>query len=56
MQQTSTEPNVARLRAYCSNIGRYRSLLTTQLSDRERTYLLSRLDEEQRAFDKLSSE
>jgi hypothetical protein len=51
-----TESNLAHLRAYSSNIGRYRSLLTTQLSASERTYLQNRLDEEQRAFETLSNE
>jgi hypothetical protein len=51
-----TEPHLVRLRAYCGNMSRYRSLLTTQLSDGERTYLQNRLDEEQLAFEKLSNE
>ena len=39
--------NLERLRAHQKNIGRYRRLLATQLSDLERSYLQRRLSEEQ---------
>ena len=39
--------NLERLRAHQKNIGRYRRLLATHLSDLERSYLQRRLSEEQ---------
>ena len=41
------EENLARLRAHRSNIGRYKRLLKTQLSDLERAFIAKRLEEEQ---------
>jgi hypothetical protein len=40
------DENLARLRAYRTNIQRYRRLLATQLSELERTYIERRLEEE----------
>lgn len=41
------EENLARLRAHRNNIGRYKRLLKTQLSDLERAFIAKRLEEEQ---------
>ena len=41
------EENLARLRARRNNIGRYKRLLKTQLSDLERAFIAKRLEEEQ---------
>lgn len=41
-----TEKDCARLQAHTSNIGRYRRLLETDLSEIERTFLRRRLSEE----------
>lgn len=49
-----TAEKVARLRAHDSNIGRYRRLLMTNLSDLERRFLEQRLSEEKSAVESLS--
>ena len=41
------EENLARLRAHRNNIGRYKRLLKTQLSDLARAFIAKRLGEEQ---------
>jgi hypothetical protein len=41
-----TEKDCARLQAHNSNIGRYRRLLETNLSEIERTFIQRRLSEE----------
>jgi hypothetical protein len=41
-----TEKDCARLQAHHSNIGRYRRLLETDLSETERTFIQIRLSEE----------
>jgi hypothetical protein len=41
------EEILARLRAHRSNVGRYKRLLKTQLSDLERAFIAKRLEEEQ---------
>ena len=41
------EENLAHLRAHRSNVGRYKRLLKTQLSDLERAFIAKRLEEEQ---------
>lgn len=43
------DENLARLRARRNNIHRYRRLLTTHLSEVERTYIQKRLREEEEA-------
>ena len=43
------EENLARLRARRNNIGRYKRLLKTQLSDLERAFVAKLLEEEQGA-------
>lgn len=47
------EENLARLRAHRNNMQRYRQLLATQLSDLERTYIASRLEDERAACEAL---
>ena len=47
------EENLARLRAHRNNIGRYKRLLKTQLSDLERAFIAERLEEEQGAAEAL---
>jgi hypothetical protein len=42
-----TEKDCARLQSHNSNIGRYRRLLETNLSEIERTFLQRRISEEQ---------
>ena len=42
-ETTMIEENLARLRAYRDNIGRYERLLATQLSDLERAVIAKRL-------------
>ena len=42
-----TEKDCARLQSHDSNIGRYRRLLETNLSEIERTFLQRRISEEQ---------
>ncbi|MGY3341990.1 hypothetical protein ACVWZ4_004369 [Bradyrhizobium sp. USDA 4472] len=49
-----TDESIARLRAYDSNISRYRRLLKTNLSDLERQFLEQRLNEEQLAIASLT--
>lgn len=51
-----TDENLARLRTHRNNIHRYRRLLTTRLTDLERSYVERRLQEEQSAIDALSTE
>jgi len=48
------EENLARLRTHRNNIDRYRRLLKTPLTDTEQAFIMRRLDEEQRAFEKIS--
>ena len=48
------EEQLARLRAHRSNIRRYRRLLRTKLTDVEQAFIMRRLDEEQREFEKIS--
>lgn len=50
------EPNLERLRAHRANIGRYRRLLATRLSDLERAYIKRRLNEEQASVEALVQE
>jgi hypothetical protein len=47
------DDNFARLRAHRNNIHRYRRLLSTQLSELERAYIVRRLAEEQSAVEAL---
>ena len=49
-----TDEELARLQAYDSNIGRYRRLLKTNLSDLERRFLERRLGEERSAVERLA--
>ena len=49
-----TDEKLARLRAHDSNIGRYRRLLKTNLSDLERRFLERRLSEERSAVESLA--
>jgi hypothetical protein len=44
----------ARIRAYRSNIGRYRQLLASELTDLERAFVHRRLAEDKRALDVLA--
>lgn len=48
------EENLARLRAHRNNIHRYRRLLSTELSELERSYIERRLREEKVAMAALS--
>lgn len=50
------DENLARLRAHRNNIYRYRRLLTTKLTELERSYIERRLQEEQSAMESLSTE
>jgi hypothetical protein len=50
------DENLARLRAHCNNVHRYRRLLATKLTVLERAYIERRLQEEQDAFAALSEE
>jgi hypothetical protein len=50
------DENLSRLRAHRNNIHRYRRLLTTQLTDLERSYIKRRLQEEQSAIEAISRE
>ena len=43
----------AKMRAHRSNLARYGWLLTTQLTDSEREFVVRRMDEEQRDIDAL---
>jgi hypothetical protein len=47
------EVNLERLRAHRNNVGRYRRLLETRLSDLERAYIERRLREEQASIEGL---
>ena len=47
--------NFERLRAHRNNIHRYRQLLSTPLSELERSFIVKRLDEERVAFQSLSN-
>ncbi|MCP3469693.1 hypothetical protein NLM33_05035 [Bradyrhizobium sp. CCGUVB1N3] len=49
-----TDERLARLRAHDRNIGRYRRLLKTNLSDIERQFLEQRLSEEKSAVESLA--
>jgi hypothetical protein len=49
-----TDEELARLRAHDNNIGRYRRLLKTNLSDLERRFLERRLREERSAVESLA--
>jgi hypothetical protein len=50
------DQKLARLRAHCNNVLRYRRLLATRLTDLERAYIERRLEEEQASMDALSQE
>jgi hypothetical protein len=50
-----TEQACARFRAHHSNIGRYRKLLKTRLSDLERRFLERRISEEEREMELLAT-
>lgn len=50
------EANVARIRTHRNNIHRYRRLLQTEWSDRERDFIERRIAEEQAALDVLVAE
>jgi hypothetical protein len=52
---TMLEENLVRLRAHRNNIHRYRRLVQTELTDLERAFVMKRLDEEQEAFQSISS-
>jgi hypothetical protein len=52
---TMIDEKVARLRAHCNNISRYRRLLRTNLSDLERQFIERRLSEEEAAMEGLVS-
>jgi hypothetical protein len=56
MEPLMIDENLARLRAHRNNIRRYRRLLTTELTDLERSYIERRLKEEQSAIEALSAE
>jgi hypothetical protein len=49
------DETIARLRTHQNNIGRYRGLLRTRLTEIERQYLERRLSEEQSALEALVS-
>jgi hypothetical protein len=49
------DENVALIRAHGNNIGRYRSLLRTNLSNLERQFIERRLKEEEAAMEDLAS-
>ena len=48
------DQQLARLRAYQSNIHRYRSLLKTTLTEFERQFVEKRLTEEQTSLERLA--
>jgi hypothetical protein len=50
------EENLARIRTHRNNIHRYRRLLRTELSDRERDFIERRMAEEQAVLDALVAE
>src|ERR1043166_7792289 len=50
------EVNLERLRTHRANIGRYRKLLATRLTDVERTYIERRLGEERASVEALLRE
>jgi hypothetical protein len=50
------EVNLERLRTHRANIGRYRKLLATRLTDLERTYIERRLSEERASVEALLQE
>ena len=52
--ELSVDEKLARLRAHRNNIGRYRRLLKTQLSELERGFILKRLGEETEALQNIS--
>lgn len=49
------EQNLARVRSHRANVGRYRNLLNTHLSDLERQFIERRLAEEQSKLDELTA-
>lgn len=51
-----TDINSALVAAHRANIGRYRRLLQTELTDLERAFIQRRLAEEHRALEELQSE
>jgi hypothetical protein len=51
---TVMDEKLARLRTHCYNIGRYRRLLKTKLTDLERHFTERRLSEEQSDYERLS--
>ena len=48
------DENIARLRTRRDNIGRYRRLLQTKLTDLERQFIERRLSEEQSDYERVS--
>jgi len=48
------EEKLARLRTHRNNIGRYRRLLRTKLTDLERDFVLKRIKEEEQALQALA--
>jgi hypothetical protein len=49
------DEKLARLRTHRNNIGRYRRLLNTQLTDCERQFIEKRLSEERSAMESLAA-
>ena len=49
------DENLARLRTHRNNISRYRGLLKTHLTDRERQFIEKRLLEERTAMERLAA-
>ncbi|MGA2995611.1 hypothetical protein [Bradyrhizobium sp.] len=49
------DEKLARLRTHGNNIGRYRRLLSTQLTDCEREFIEKRLSEERSAMESLAA-
>lgn len=56
MSTMMVDEKLARIRARTSNIRRYRRLLKTELTELERSFVLKRLSEEERALTELTGE
>ncbi|EKS42440.1 hypothetical protein HMPREF9696_00605 [Afipia clevelandensis ATCC 49720] len=56
MSTMMVDEKLARIRARTSNIRRYRRLLKTELTELERSFVLKRLSEEERALRELTGE
>lgn len=56
MSTMMVDEKLARIRARASNIRRYRRLLKTELTELERSFVLKRLSEEERALGELNGE